>query len=347
MTFYGGTNNYGVLFKFDPINDSIIKLFEFGGANGYAPRGSLVEALNGNLYGLTTMGGSHGGGVIFEYNPVTNIYTKKIDFSSVSNGSDPEGSLMQVNNGKLYGLTSGGGLYGAGVLFEYNPITNDFVKKIDFNVNSSGGGPKGSLLQASDGDLYGLTTYGGSYNSGIIFKYNLSTNILTNLFDFNLDSTGYNASGTLMQAVNGNIYGTTCCGGTSNHGTLFEYNTQTDEFITKTNFNGINGKNPTTGPLIEIGGMVGIREESPPENIAGIYIYPNPFTTTTQISLNQTYHNITLAIYDIQGKLILQNEYADCDKIILNRNGLNNGMYFLRITLDGKWVETRKMLVSE
>lgn len=78
-----------------------------------------------------------------------------------------------------------------------------------------------------------------------------------------------------------------------------------------------------------------------------VTISPNPFSNSTQISLNRNYQNISLELYDIQGKLMMQNEYADCDKIILNRNGLNNGMYFLRITLDGKWVETRKMLVSE
>ncbi len=92
------------------------------------------------------------------------------------------------------------------------------------------------------------------------------------------------------------------------------------------------------------GDCSGIKENAFDKQIS---VFPNPFTTTTQISLNQTYHNITLAVYDIQGKLMLQNEYPNCDKIILNRNGLNNGMYFLRITLDGKWVETRKMVVSE
>jgi hypothetical protein len=76
-------------------------------------------------------------------------------------------------------------------------------------------------------------------------------------------------------------------------------------------------------------------------------ISPNPFTTSTQITLDKTYHNISLSVYDIQGKLMLQKQYADCDQIQLNRNGLGNGMYFLKLRLDDRWVETGKIVVSE
>ncbi len=78
-----------------------------------------------------------------------------------------------------------------------------------------------------------------------------------------------------------------------------------------------------------------------------IAIAPNPFSQSAWITFSQTYHNITLEIYDIQGKLMMYNEYTDGDKLLFNRNGLNNGMYFLKITLDGKWVETRKMVVGD
>jgi hypothetical protein len=76
-------------------------------------------------------------------------------------------------------------------------------------------------------------------------------------------------------------------------------------------------------------------------------ISPNPFTTSTQITLDNTYHNISLAVYDIQGKLMLQSQYKDCSQIQLNRDGLNNGMYFLKLILDERWVETGKIVVSE
>jgi hypothetical protein len=76
-------------------------------------------------------------------------------------------------------------------------------------------------------------------------------------------------------------------------------------------------------------------------------ISPNPFSQYTQITLNQTYQNITLAVYDIQGKLLVQQQYKDCDKIQLSRNQLSNGLYFLKLTLDDKAVETGKILISD
>jgi hypothetical protein len=76
-------------------------------------------------------------------------------------------------------------------------------------------------------------------------------------------------------------------------------------------------------------------------------ITPNPFSQSTQITLNQSYHNIALAVYDIQGKQVAQQQYADSDKIQLSRNQLSNGLYFLKLTLDDKAVETGKIVVRE
>ena len=74
---------------------------------------------------------------------------------------------------------------------------------------------------------------------------------------------------------------------------------------------------------------------------------PNPFSITSQITLPQTYHTISLSVYDMQGKLVAQNQYADCDKIQLNRKGLTNGMYFLKLIMDDKEVTTGKIVVSD
>jgi hypothetical protein len=76
-------------------------------------------------------------------------------------------------------------------------------------------------------------------------------------------------------------------------------------------------------------------------------ISPNPFSQSTQITLNKTYHNIALAVYDSRGKQVAQQQYKDCDKIQLSRNQLSNGLYFLKLTLDDKAVETGKMVISE
>jgi hypothetical protein len=95
------------------------------------------------------------------------------------------------------------------------------------------------------------------------------------------------------------------------------------------------------GPCFDI---LGINQS---QNQTDFNISPNPFSQSTQITLNQTYHSIALAVYDIQGKQVAQQQYADCDKIQLSRNQLSNGLYFLKLTLDDKEVETGKMVISE
>ena len=71
-------------------------------------------------------------------------------------------------------------------------------------------------------------------------------------------------------------------------------------------------------------------------------ISPNPFSHSTQITLNETYQNIALTVYDMQGKQVAQQHYTNCSQIQLYRNQLTNGLYFVKLTLDDKAVETVK-----
>ena len=75
-------------------------------------------------------------------------------------------------------------------------------------------------------------------------------------------------------------------------------------------------------------------------------IFPNPFSISAQISFDKTYPTIALSLYDLQGKLLLQNHYADCNQITLHRNQLSNGLYFLKLIIDDKQIETRKIVVG-
>jgi uncharacterized repeat protein (TIGR03803 family) len=125
------------------------------------PSGSLVQAANGKLYGMTADGGSSGYGVIFSFDPSSSTYTKLMDFIGV-NGTSPHGGLVQASDGKLYGMTNGGGSNSYGVIFSYNPSTSTYIKLMDFG-GANGACPNGNLMQANDGKLYGMTTIGGKY----------------------------------------------------------------------------------------------------------------------------------------------------------------------------------------
>lgn len=219
LTNTGGTSNTGVLFEYDITNNLYIKKVDFTGTNGASPRGALMEANNGKLYGMTSAGGTNGVGVIFEYDYVNNIYTKKVDLATAS-GSGPYGALMQAANGKLYGLTRSGGASSAGVIFEYD-LNGTYTKKIDLS-STTGGVPFGALVAAPNGSLYALASNGGTANLGTVFEYDYVNNVCNKKVDLTLVN-GSAPQGSMILATDGNLYGLTFGGGTSSQGTIFQY----------------------------------------------------------------------------------------------------------------------------
>ncbi len=84
--------------------------------------------------------------------------TKKIDFDNAGNGGNPNGSLVQASNGKLYGMTYLGGTNNYGVLFRVQPHGWNIYQKNRFRqYGGNGRYPRGSLVQAGNGKLYGMT----------------------------------------------------------------------------------------------------------------------------------------------------------------------------------------------
>jgi len=229
-TNIGGNFNAGTIFEYNLSSATLTKVFDFntGNATGSNPKGNLIESTNGKLYGLAQSGGNNGVGTIFEFDPSTNIFTKKINLT-VWSGEQPAGSLLEANNGKMYFLAILGGTNSLGSLVEYDPTLNFMLKKCDLS-SLTGGKPTGSLIQASNGKLYGLTSEGGANNFGTIIEYDITNNILTKLFDFNGASSGSTPRGSLVQHPNGKLYGLTRGGGINNRGTIFSFDYITSSF---------------------------------------------------------------------------------------------------------------------
>ena len=256
MATAGGTsatNDNGVLFKFNPQNSTFTKLFDLDGATtGSTPCGALLQATDGMLYGMTYQGGANNMGVLFQFNPANNSLTVKVTFDGTTKGQNPYGSLIQATDGKLYGMTKYGGLNEYGVVFQFDLRNNNFTKKIDFDMVTNGGDPDGSLMQATDGKLYGLTEAGGAHSVGVLFQFDPVTSSFINKMDFDGSTNGGSPYGSLMQAFDGNLYGMTFNGGTNDLGVLFQFNPVTSTYTKKLDFNGINGSNPQFTHLIEI-----------------------------------------------------------------------------------------------
>ncbi len=244
MTHGGGSNGVGVIFSYDPLSSTYTKLKDFDQPGGAIPSGSLMQASNGKLYGMTYSGGSNYAGVIFSFDPVSSTYTNLKDFDN-TNGWGPEGNLVQASNGKLYGMTLFGGSSDAGIIFSFDPSTLVYTKVKDFDI-INGGYPSASLIQASDGKLYGVTLNGGgNSNGGVIFSFDPLSSTYTKLKDFD-DTNGY-PSGSLIQASDGKIYGMLSQGGSVNDGLIFSFDPSTSTYTTLKEYNGDNGANPNYG----------------------------------------------------------------------------------------------------
>ena len=241
MTYRGGANDAGVLFEYDPITNTYSKKIDFSLSIGAYPYGDLIKGSNGKLYGMTSQGGAASMGALFEYDPLTNSYTKKHDFDGALTGAFPKGSLVEASNGKLYGMTDTGGANDKGVLFEYDLSTNSYSKKLDFDGTPTGANPFSGLTQFSNGKLYGMTLNGGATDEGVLFEYDPSTGNYTNRLNFSSASTGAFPYGNLIQSSNGKLYGMTSYGAVNNFGAMFEFDPALNSFTKKTDFAGSNG----------------------------------------------------------------------------------------------------------
>jgi uncharacterized repeat protein (TIGR03803 family) len=269
----GGINGAGQVFEMSP-SGALTTLYSFCGAfydgcpkaanaadntfNGFAPAAGLLRATNGDLYGTTTEGGttetpSGDYGTVFTITPqggLTSLYSfcsKSNDTTSCLDGYDPLAALVQATGGDIYGTTQSGGANGAGTIFRITPSGTlktiySFCSQPGCTDGEMGGNYGPALIQATDGNLYGTTPYGGATGSGTstngygtVFKITLAGE-LTTLYTFCIESgceDGGQPFGGLVQDTNGKLYGTTQIGGTNSpgDGTVFSLSVGLGPFV--------------------------------------------------------------------------------------------------------------------
>src|ERR1035437_228051 len=250
----GGVNNNaecsyfgtgcGTVFKITP-SGTLTTLYSFcaqsGCTDGYYPNAGLVQATNGDLYGTTAYGPNCPGvgpgcGTVFKITP-SGALTTLYSFCSQSgcpDGSDPEAGLVQAANGDFYGTTRVGGTNSGGTAFR---ITRGRTLTTLYSFCSQSGctdgsSPQSALVQATNGDLYGTTGYGGN-GYGTIFKITPSGELTTlySLCSQSACTDGEYLVAALVQDTNGTFYGTTSSGGANGDGTVFSMSVGLGPFV--------------------------------------------------------------------------------------------------------------------
>jgi uncharacterized repeat protein (TIGR03803 family) len=224
-TLFGGANSYGTVVRITPAGNEDL-LYSFGSVasgDGQVPHGgTLIQASDGNLYGTTTDGGANRNGTVFQ---LTLGGAESILWSFGANGSNdgtnPISSLIQGSDGALYGMTPTGGQYGSGAVVRITLAGNEEVLWSFGGVFGDGHGPSGTLVQASDGNFYGMTGYGGNFDQGAVVRITPSGNE-TVLYSFGTHAGDSEYPlGSLIQGSDGNLYGLTPSGGANRNGTVF------------------------------------------------------------------------------------------------------------------------------
>lgn len=167
-----------------------------------------------------------------------------------TNGAIPWSmSLAQGTNGDLYGTTEAGGTFGEGTVFKITPggtLTTVYSFCAQTGC-SDGAAPLAGLVMANNGNFYGATLRGGTYNDGTLFEITPG-GTLTMVLSFD-GADGSKPTAPPIQGTDGNIYGTTNMGGPNSCrfgitcGTIFKI-TPSGVLTTLHNFNSADGSYP-------------------------------------------------------------------------------------------------------
>ncbi|MGD0763762.1 MAG: choice-of-anchor tandem repeat GloVer-containing protein, partial [Roseiarcus sp.] len=170
--------------------------------------------------------------VNFTLNIVSTATLTSLASFNWTNGYAPEGSLIADAAGDLFGTTISGGANNDGTVYEIAKTPAGYASTpttlVSF-ANTNGARPFGGLIADAAGNLYGTTSVGGTNNGGTVFEiaktstgYASTPTTLVNFSGGNLTGPETGPEGGLIADAAGNLYGTTCGGGTNNGGTVFE-----------------------------------------------------------------------------------------------------------------------------
>ncbi len=227
----------GTVFELTPTagggwTETVLHVFNNNGPDGATPNAGLIFDAAGDLYGTTSVGGTYGGGTVFELTPTGGgdwAETVLWSFGGGTDGAAPYAGLIFDAAGNLYGTTQGGGTYASGTAFELSPTGGGgWSEQVLYNFKLSypsvdGGDPLAGLIFDTAGNLYGTTSGGGAFGYGTVFELSPSGGgTWTEQLLYNFDNDSGASPWASLIFHRGNLYGTTAQGGNYGNGTVFE-----------------------------------------------------------------------------------------------------------------------------
>jgi uncharacterized repeat protein (TIGR03803 family) len=217
-TAFGGTSGDGVVFRLSPTGEETV-LEQFSDAvEAINPFAGVVGDAAGNLYGTTFGGGTlGGGGTVFKIGP-TGAFTLLTSFGpEPPSGFEPASGLLVGQEGNLYGTTLAGGTVFDGNIFKVSPDGTQTILHQFLGSPNDGANPDASaLIGDAEGNLYGVTSNGGTNDHGVVFKL-CPGNVFSVLYNFTGGADGAVPNGKLfLDRVTGRLFGTAYEGGNQN-----------------------------------------------------------------------------------------------------------------------------------
>jgi uncharacterized repeat protein (TIGR03803 family) len=194
-TAQGGANGRGVVFRIAFGGTGFQVLHEFSAttadtttgllenADGATPLAGLLDGGDGYFYGMASQGGTDGNGVIFALPADGSTFTVLHSFTG-ADGARPIAELMLASSGKLYGVTSGGGVNTSGTattlgtIFSIDRAGTNFARLYSFD-GQHGSLPSSRLLETTPGVFVGAAANTGNCSYGTIFRYSLAGDTVT------------------------------------------------------------------------------------------------------------------------------------------------------------------------
>jgi uncharacterized repeat protein (TIGR03803 family) len=244
-----GTKNVGTVFNITTAGQ-LNTIYSFcpltGCADGASPLGGVTLGFDGNFYGTTQGGGSHGAGTVFKVTP-TGTLTTLWNFANGTDDSVPFYTTLQGQDGNMYGVSAAqyNGQYGA-----FFKVSASGVFKALRDFGYTNGANPNLPTQGTDGNFYGTTQGGGdpTCRCGVVYKAT-AAGVITVLHNFKgYPTDGYRPLAVLLQGYDGNFYGTTYQGGAKNYGSVFKI-TPSGTFTLLYSFDSVTGDGlkPITG----------------------------------------------------------------------------------------------------